>query len=121
MTIDHFELMVLIESSWNPGTILRYSIIKKSIDTWFFDLNRDQAKAVYNYFNTYRFTKEKSIFSNEIQDIFFHRFDPSNQYDILVKNEGKKETLKAFRYKNSYWVSSDTRINEDYILLINKV
>lgn len=121
MKIDYFELLVLIEASWNPGTILRYSIIRKAVDQWFFELSEIERGKVFNYFNRPAFKSSNDAFAKKIQDIFFCRFDPRNQYEITLNDGNGVKTLKAFQFNDSFHVSSDTRIAPEYIQSVLKI
>jgi hypothetical protein len=114
ITIDYFELTVLIEASWHTGTILRYGILEKAIVTWYNQLEDNDRARLYDFF------KRNYKVENEIQEIFMARYDPDNQYIITTLFEGKEATFNTFLHNKQYKIGKDTSIHEKYITKVIK-
>jgi len=115
LTIDYFELTVLIEASWHAGTILRYSIIEKAIDYWYNRLEDNDRARLYDFFKRDFEVKE------EIQEIFMARYNPDNQYEVTTDFEGKINKYHCFKWCDEYHTDKKTSIKEKYITEITKI
>lgn len=111
VSIDFFELTVLIEASWDGGTILRHSIMEKAINKWFHAMTPDDQKRIHEIFNRIK------IAETPLQKQFLARFDPDNQYAIIVTDfKNRRNARVAYLYDGLYYV--DTR---SYLSPENKV
>lgn len=114
MTIDYFEFTVLVEASWHSGTILRYSIMEKAINVWYKDLTWNERKSAFEFFN--RTCEAK----NEIQERFLARFNPDNQFRVHSKGKGIERTDILYLYQGTYWDTTRSFADEEYIESIEK-
>lgn len=114
MTIDYFEFTVLVEASWHSGTILRHSIMEKAINVWYKELTWKERKAAYEFFNR----TQKA--TNEIQERFLARFNTDNQFRVHSKGKGIERTDILYLYQGTYWDTTRSFADEEYIESIEK-
>lgn len=109
--IDYHELSILIEACWSGGTILRASVMQKAVDNWYNLLTPTERNGLYSYAN--RVLKDRGAImemDKEIQEIFFARYNPSNQYNVHVRSGAGDEILQAFKWKDRFYVKKNTHI-----------
>lgn len=117
MTINVFELIVLIDASWHSGTILRHSIIQKAINVWYNCLNDNERGRVYEWAN--RVKREDT--TRVIQKKFLARYSPDNQYNVTIIYKGEQSIKQAFLYDGIYFISETIKINEKFIIKKEKI
>lgn len=138
--IDFFELQILVERCFNSSTILSMSVLEKAIDTWFFCLEKDEIKRIFEtiakFFKVVKVTTAEGLvyyaklspgkekiedFDNDFQKKFIARFNPDNQYMVTASDGKKTETVQCFMFDNQYHVSTNTTFQEKFITKIEKL
>jgi hypothetical protein len=85
------------------------------IDIHYHKMSWEQRKHLYEWIG------KKLNMEHEESMIFMARFNPDNQYILLLNNEGKEEEHEAFLFKQEYRISSNKRVNSEYILSVKKI
>jgi hypothetical protein len=109
ITIDYFEYLVLIDTSWCDSTILRSSILQKTIDVWYDKLNADQRKGVYVYL------KRKECDQN-IHDQILARYNPDNQFKVTVNYKGDVSTIDCYSFEGHFYKNRTSFVADEYIV-----
>lgn len=63
-------------------------------------------------------------FPNMTQDevkLFCARFDPDNQFTVNTNYKGTVNKMRAFKWKDRYYVGSRASINDEYITSVEKI
>lgn len=117
--IDFFELAFLTEVCLPPSTIARYSFFMNVIDRYYHNMSWEQRKHLFEWIG------KKLNMEHEESQIFYARYNPDNQFKIVIKKDLKKtseiEIVETFLFKEFYWVSSNQKVNNDYIHSIEKI
>jgi hypothetical protein len=113
--IDFFELAFLTEACLPKSTIARYSFFMNVIDIHYHNMSWEQRKHLFEWIG------KKLNMEHEESQIFYARFNPDNQFKITFKKMAEKESVEAFLFKNIYWISSNQKVNNDYIDSIEKI
>jgi hypothetical protein len=113
--IDFFELAFLTEVCLPQSTIARHCFFMNVIDIHYHKMTWEQRKHLYEWIG------RKLNMEHEESMIFMARFNPDNQYVVTFNNEGKKQECEAFLFRNEYKISSNSRVNQDYIESVKKI
>lgn len=111
MTIDLFEMQVLVEACWNMQTGVRSGVLQKAIDKWYKELREGERE------NCYKFWK-RDMDEPKTEDtmMLMARFSPGNQYNIDIN----KTTVPCYKYNDRYYRDSIHWLPEDLITKIEK-
>jgi hypothetical protein len=113
--IDFFELAFLTEACLPKSTIARYSFFMNVIDRHYHNMTWEQRKHLFEWIG------RKLNMEYEESQIFYARFNPDNQFKITFKKTTEQESVEAFLFKNIYWISSNQKVNNDYIESVEKI
>jgi hypothetical protein len=113
--IDFFELAFLTEACLPKSTIARYSFFMNVIDRHYHNMTWEQRKHLFEWIG------RKLNMEYEESQIFYARFNPDNQFKITFKKTTEQESVEAFLFKNIYWISSNQKVNNDYIESVEKL
>lgn len=53
--------------------------------------------------------------------LFHARFNPDNQFTVNTNYKGTVNKMRAFKWKDRYYVGSRTSINDEYITSVEKI
>ena len=113
--IDFFELAFLTEVCLPPSTIARHCFFMNVIDIYYHQMAWEQRKHFYQWIG-----KKLNVEQEESQ-IFLARFNPDNQFNVNTYYDGVKGNVEAFLFKDIYWISSNKKVNKDYIESVEKL
>ena len=113
-TISFFELAFLAEVCIPPVPIARHSFFMNLIDRYYNQLQDEERTHLFEWIT------KKNTFnrSDETCELFYCRYNPDNQYTITLKSGA---VISCFKKEESYWVSSNQKMNEDFIVAIDKI
>lgn len=114
MIIDYFEFIVLVEAAWSNGTILKNSILVKACDTWYHSLSKNDRLRAYEFF-------KRLDAKDDIHFRLMARFNPSNQFNVRLFNNGDEQHAECYYYEGEYWTSSFQFANSDFILSAKQI
>lgn len=111
-SIDFFEFSFLVEACIPPRPIARAMFWQDVIDKYYHVLTENEKERLFNWIN------RCSAFDLENEDcrLFYARFNPANQYELETEFEGKRETVKCFKWNDKFHLSKSTSVNEKYII-----
>ncbi len=116
ITIDIYELMKLLDSSYHSSTILSATIMDKFIGEWYECLDDNERERIFYYAkNTLQDSGE------EIFNRFLARYDPDNQYRVTCQDGDKKEARDMYLYEDRYWDGTRTFAPEELIINVEKL
>ena len=118
--IDFFELSFLAEACIPPRPIARSMFWKNLTDVYWHQMTDRERDLLFEWINRNGYY-EQSLKDNEDTQIFHARFNPDNQYTIETKHKRKKETHRAFKYKDRYWVGTRSFISPEFISGVKKL
>jgi hypothetical protein len=113
--IDFFELAFLTEVCLPQSTIARHCFFMNVIDIYYNQMSWEQRKHLYEWIG------KKLNMEHEESMIFMARFNPKNQYNVTTFKDGEKNVLQSFLLNDNYWVSSNKKINKDFIESVEKI
>jgi hypothetical protein len=113
--IDFFELAFLTEACLPKSTIARHTFFMDVIDKHYHKMNWEQRKHLFTWIG------KKLNMEHEESQIFYARFNPDNQFNLTTFYDGKKENVEAFLLNNNYYVSSNRKVNNNYIEKVEKL
>jgi hypothetical protein len=119
--IDFFEFSFLVEACIPPVPIARHSFWISVINTHYHKMTQGERDNLYNWINLNYGYKKGLEDKNEECMLFEARFKPGNQYNIETNYMGKVETHNCFKYNDEYWVSTRSRIAEEYITKVEQI
>lgn len=111
-TIDFFELVFLAEACIPPRPIARAMFWSDLINKHYNLMTENERARMFEFINRHDAFKRALNDSNEDAILFYERFNPDNQYEILTK-EGEK--YRTFFHKGRYHIDDRTSVIEDYI------
>lgn len=53
--------------------------------------------------------------------LFHARFNPDNQFTVNTNYKGTVNKMRAFKWKDRYYVGSRASINDEYIISVEKI
>jgi hypothetical protein len=113
--IDFFELAFLTEVCLPPTPIARHCFFMNIIDIYYHQMNWEQRKHFYQWIG------KKLNLDEEESHIFLARFNPDNQFIVKHKNQNKEEEIEAFILNEKYMISSNSWVNNEYIISVDKL
>jgi hypothetical protein len=113
--IDFFELAFLTEACLPPSPIARHCFFMNVIDRHYNYMSWEQRKHLFEWIG------KKLNMEHEESKIFYARFNPDNQFNVSTYYDGVKGNVEAFLFKNIYWISSNKKVNKDYIEGVEKL
>jgi len=111
MTIDLFEMQVLVEACWNLQTGIRSGVLQKAIDKWYKELREGEREKSYMFW-------KRAMDEPRTEDTLklMARFNPNNQYNIDIN----KTTVQCYKHNDRYYRDSIHWLPEDLITKIEK-
>ena len=119
-TIDFFELAFLAEACIPPKPIARTMFWQHLTDVYWEQMSEDQREHLFEWLNKNDYYKQ-SLEKEEETQIFHARFDPDNQYMIYTTMNGKDDVNRVFKYKDLYYVRSNSWITPEFITKVEKI
>ncbi len=113
--IDFFELSFLTEACLPQSTIARHTFFMDVVDIHYHKMSWEQRKHLFQWIG------KKLNMEYEESQMFYARFNPDNQFNLSTSYQGKKENVEAFLLNGNYYVSSNRRVNNDYIESVEKL
>jgi len=113
--IDFFELAFLTEACLPKSTIARHTFFMDVIDKHYHKMSWEQRKHFFEWIG------KKLNMEHEESQIFYARFNPDNQFNLTTYYEGVKTNVEAFLLHNTYYVSSNKSVNDNYIESVEKL
>lgn len=118
--INFIELLFLVEACIPPMPIARTLIWYNIIDSYYYQLSKNERSYLYEYINKNWIFKE-SLNKEESCVLFNARYNPDNQYLIKTEFDGKIEIHECFLYNGQYHKQKNVKIQEKYIKEIKKI
>jgi hypothetical protein len=113
--IDFFELAFLTEVCLPKSTIARHTFFMDVINKHYNKMSWEQRKHLFQWIG------KKLNMEYEESQIFYARFNPENQFNVTTFYQGVKSDVKAFLLNDTYYISSNQSINNDYIESVEKL
>lgn len=115
IVIDYFEFLVLLEASWYGGTILRHSILIKTMNVWYHALNgKDRIRA-------YEYMRDKLKIGDGTHKRLLARFNPALQFRVSLSNGTMEDVVDCYLFEGEYWTSSFQLCESQYIQKIEQI
>lgn len=114
--IDFIELSFLVEACIPPRPIARSMFWDRLINEIYFKLTEDERSRLFVWIQR----NPSFNLKNEDCQLFYHRFDPENQYTVHCLLKGKKSTIECFKMDDTYWTAKNVSIVKEYIEKIEK-
>jgi len=118
-TIDFFEFAFLAEACIPPRPIARAMFWQNITDKYWSQMTEGERIHLFEWLQRNP-SYEKSLAKEVDTQVFHARFDPDNQYIIKTRYKRKKETHRAFKMRDWYYIKSNSWIDEKYIVEIEK-
>jgi hypothetical protein len=119
-TIDFFELAFLAEACIPPNPIARTMFWQRLTNVYWEQMSEEEREHLFEWLN--RNDKYKQSLEKEEETQIFHaRFDPDNQYMVYTTMDGKDDVNRAFKYKDLYYVRSNSWITPEFITKVEKI
>jgi hypothetical protein len=61
------------------------------------------------------------MIEHEEVKLFHARFDPDNQFTVNTNYKGTVNKMRAFKWKDRYYVGSRASVNDEYITSVEKI
>ena len=119
-TIDFFELAFLAEACIPPNPIARTMFWQRLTNVYWEQMTEEQREHLFEWLNRNDNYKQ-SLEKEEETQIFHARFDPDNQYIVYTTMDGKDDVNRAFKYKDLYFVRSNSWITPEFITKVEKI
>jgi hypothetical protein len=119
-SIDFFELGFLAEACIPPRPIARSVFWQNLTDIYWQQMTEEERGHLFEWLNRNPNYK-KSLDEEEETKIFQARFNPDNQYSVLVDRGGNRTEHRAFKYGEKFFVRRNSWIDEPYIVEIKKL
>ncbi len=114
-SIDFFELAFLAESCIPPVPIARGMFFQDLSKVYYNQMTDGERARLFDW------TKDKLDMNNDDCKVFYHRFNPENQYNVEALFEGKKSKHKCFKVNDRYYTKPDTSIVDECIKKITHI
>ena len=118
-TIDFFELAFLAEACIPPNPIARTMFWQHLTDEYWGQMSEEERDRLFEWLNR-NDNYKRSLEKEEETQIFHARFDPDNQYMVHTTMNGKDDMNRAFKYKDLYYVRSNSWITPEFITKVEK-
>ncbi len=112
MTIDLFEMQVLVEACWNHKTGVRTGVLQKCIDEWYKELRVGERVRCYNFWKR---TQDEP--NDEYTGKVMARFNPDNQYIVSINGAD----APCYKHNDRYYRDSMHWLPEDLITKIERM
>ena len=119
-TIDFFELAFLAEACIPPNPIARTMFWQRLTNVYWDQMSDEERDRLFEWLNRNDNYKQ-SLEKEEETQIFHARFDPDNQYMIYTTMNGKDDVNRVFKYKDLYYVRSNSWITPEFITKVEKI
>jgi hypothetical protein len=119
--LDIFELSWLLESAMR-GSHLRASLIKRFVDEVYPKLTPTGRGKLYTWMlrNVYDGSFAPRQACCGADETFMLRYDPDNQYLVMVKEGAENVTVNAYERDGEYWIGSRRKVNKNYIISVER-
>jgi hypothetical protein len=118
-TIDFFELSFLAEACVPPRPIARTMFWQNLTDVYWHQMTEDERIHLFGWLQK-NWRYEESLTKEVDTQIFHARFNPDNQYLVKTNYNNAEETHRAFKMGEQYHTKSNTWIDKNYIIDIEK-
>jgi hypothetical protein len=119
-TIDFFELAFLAEACIPPNPIARTMFWQRLTNVYWEQMTEEEREHLFEWLNRNDNYKQ-SLEREEETQIFHARFDPDNQYMVYTTMDGKDDVNRTFKYKDLYFVRSNSWITPEFITKVEKI
>jgi hypothetical protein len=119
-TIDFFELAFLAEACIPPNPIARTMFWQRLTNVYWEQMSDEERDRLFEWLNRNDNYKQ-SLEKEEETQIFHARFDPDNQYMVHTTMNGKDDVNRTFKYKDLYFVRSNSWITPEFITKVEKI
>jgi hypothetical protein len=119
-TIDFFELAFLAEAYIPPNPIARTMFWQRLTNVYWEQMSDEERDRLFEWLNRNDNYKQ-SLEKEEETQIFHARFDPDNQYIVYTTMDGKDDVNRVFKYKDLYYVRSNSWITPEFITKVEKL
>jgi hypothetical protein len=119
-TIDFFELAFLAEACIPPNPIARTMFWQRLTGVYWEQMTEEEREHLFEWLNRNDNYKQ-SLEKEEETQIFHARFDPDNQYMVYTTMDGKDDVNRTFKYKDLYYVRSNSWITPEFITKVEKI
>jgi hypothetical protein len=118
--IDFFELGFLAEVCVPPTPIARSMFWQNLTDKYWQQMTEEERGHLFEWLNRNEKYK-RSLEEEEETKIFHARFNPDNQYSVLIHHESNQSEYRAFKYGERFFVHRNTWIDESSIVEVKKL
>jgi hypothetical protein len=119
-TIDFFELAFLAEACMPPNPIARTMFWQRLTNVYWEQMSEEEREHLFEWLNR-NDNYKRSLEKEEETQIFHARFDPDNQYMVYTTMDGKDDVNITFKYKDLYFVRSNSWITPEFITKVEKI
>jgi hypothetical protein len=119
-TIDFFELAFLAEACIPPNPIARTMFWQRLTNVYWEQMSDEERDRLFEWLNR-NDNYKRSLENEEETQIFHARFDPDNQYMVYTTMDGKDDVNRTFKYKDLYFVRSNSWITPEFITKVEKI
>ena len=119
-TIDFFELAFLAEACIPPNPIARTMFWQRLTNVYWEQMSEEEREHLFEWLNR-NDNYKRSLEKEEETQIFHARFDPDNQYMVYTTMNGKDDVNRVFKYKDLYYVRSNSWITPEFITKVEKI
>jgi hypothetical protein len=119
-TIDFFELAFLAEACIPPNPIARTMFWQRLTNVYWEQMTEEERDKLFEWLNR-NDNYKRSLEKEEETQIFHARFDPDNQYIVYTTMDGKDDVNRTFKYKDLYFVRSNSWITPEFITKVEKI
>jgi hypothetical protein len=119
-TIDFFELAFLAEACIPPNPIARTMFWQRLTNVYWEQMTEEEREHLFEWLNRNDNYKQ-SLEKEEETQIFHARFDPDNQYMVYTTMDGKDDVNRTFKYKDLYFVRSNSWVTPEFITKVEKI
>ncbi len=119
-TIDFFELAFLAEACIPPNPIARTMFWQRLTNVYWEQMSEEERDRLFEWLNR-NDNYKRSLEKEEETQIFHARFDPDNQYMVYTTMDGKDDVNRTFKYKDLYYVRSNSWITPEFITKVEKL
>ena len=119
-TIDFFELAFLAEACIPPNPIARTMFWQRLTNVYWEQMSDEERDRLFEWLNR-NDNYKRSLEKEEETQVFHARFDPDNQYIVYTTMDGKDDVNRVFKYKDLYFVRSNSWITPEFITKVEKL
>lgn len=91
----------------------------KLVDKYWHAMSEETRKETFNSLVSH--SDFSAMIKHEEIKLFHARFDPDNQFTVNTNYNGNVNKMRAFKWKDRYYVGSRTSINDEYIISVEKI